>query len=50
MMYEAKVTRDNVAVAGRGMMGNAETTTRSGSGSRREVSGMFLERDSIPRN
>ncbi|WP_433984034.1 hypothetical protein RBB78_01645 [Tunturiibacter empetritectus] len=48
MMYEAKKTRDNVAVAGKGMIGRAETAKPVGS--RREVSGMFLERDSIPRN
>jgi diguanylate cyclase (GGDEF)-like protein len=49
MMYEAKVTRDNVAVAGKGMMERPETT-RSIDGSRRAVSEMFLERDSVPRN
>jgi len=49
MMYEAKVTRDNVAVAGKGMMGRAEAT-RSIDGSRRAVSEMFLERDSVPRS
>jgi diguanylate cyclase (GGDEF)-like protein len=48
MMYEAKLTRDNVAVAGKGMIGRPGPAT-SLSGSRREVSGMFLERDSIPR-
>src|SRR5580698_1891533 len=49
MMYEAKVTRDNVAVAGKGMVGRTDAT-RSIDGSRRTVSEMFLERDSVPRS
>ncbi len=48
MMYEAKVTRDNVAVAGRGMMERSDVA-RSAAGARQAVSGMFLERDSVPR-
>ena len=48
MMYEAKVTRDNVAVAGRGLVGKA-AIAGSGSGSRQAVSGLFIERDSVPR-
>jgi diguanylate cyclase (GGDEF)-like protein len=46
MMYEAKVTRDNVAVAGKGMVGSAQTSGRV-AGSRQSVSGMFLERDPL---
>ena len=48
MMYEAKVTRDNVAVAGKGLMGHA---VKSGvdSGSRRAVSEMLVGRGSVPR-
>jgi predicted signal transduction protein with EAL and GGDEF domain len=41
MMYEAKVTRDNIAVAGKGLVGSA---TRSSS-SRRAVSDMLVEHD-----
>jgi diguanylate cyclase (GGDEF)-like protein len=49
MMYEAKVTRDNVAVAGKGLVG-ARAAIASGSGSRQTVSGLFVERDSMPRS
>jgi diguanylate cyclase (GGDEF)-like protein len=49
MMYEAKLTRDNVAVAGRGTVGRAEQA-RPVSGSRQAVSGLFIERDTVPRN
>jgi hypothetical protein len=49
MMYEAKLTRDNVAVAGKGMIGRSEVAGSAGA-SRQAVSGMFLERDSLPRN
>jgi diguanylate cyclase (GGDEF)-like protein len=50
MMYEAKVTRDNVAVAGKGLVGRATAAAVApGSGSRQAVSGLFLERDSLPR-
>jgi diguanylate cyclase (GGDEF)-like protein len=48
MMYEAKVTRDNVAVAGKGLVGRAAITA-SGSGSRQAVAGMFIKRDGSPR-
>ena len=44
MMYEAKVTRDNIAVAGKGIVGLAEVPGAVG-GSRQAVSGLFLERD-----
>jgi diguanylate cyclase (GGDEF)-like protein len=49
MMYEAKVTRDNVAVAGKGLVGRAAITA-SGSGSRQAVAGMFIKRDGLPRD
>jgi len=49
MMYEAKLTRDNVAVAGRGSVGRIEPPTLA-SGSRQAVSGLFIERDAVPRN
>jgi diguanylate cyclase (GGDEF)-like protein len=48
MMYEAKVTRDNVAVAGKGLVAKAAAGA-PGSGSRQAVSGLFIERDSLPR-
>ena len=48
MMYEAKVTRDNVAVMGKGLVEKAAIPV-PGSGSRQAVSGLFLERDSLPR-
>jgi diguanylate cyclase (GGDEF)-like protein len=48
MMYEAKVTRDNVAVAGKGLVGRAAITA-SGSGSRQAVAGMFIKRDGSSR-
>jgi hypothetical protein len=48
MMYEAKVTRDNVAVAGKGLMGRAAKGTPD-SGSRQAIAELFLERDSLPR-
>jgi diguanylate cyclase (GGDEF)-like protein len=48
MMYEAKVTRDNVAVAGKGLVARA-AAGGAGSGSRQAVSGLFIERDSLPR-
>ena len=49
MMYEAKKTRDNVAVAGKGTMeweGMVDKTPSS----RRAVAEMFVERDQLPRN
>jgi diguanylate cyclase (GGDEF)-like protein len=49
MMYEAKVTRDNVAVAGKGLVGRAAITA-SGSGSRQAVAGLFVKRDESPRD
>jgi GGDEF domain-containing protein len=48
MMYDAKVTRDNVAVAGKGLVGRAGVAA-PGSGPRQAVSGLFIERDSLPR-
>jgi predicted signal transduction protein with EAL and GGDEF domain len=47
MMYEAKVTRDSVAVAGKGKV-NRSAVAASDSGSRQAVAGLFLERDSSP--
>ena len=47
MMYEAKVTRDSVAVSGRGTVSKAAKNAVD-SGPRQAV-GMFLERDSLPR-
>jgi diguanylate cyclase (GGDEF)-like protein len=49
MMYEAKKTRDNVAVAGKGMIDFAGIVDKSPS-SRRAVSELFIERDHLPRN
>jgi diguanylate cyclase (GGDEF)-like protein len=49
MMYEAKKTRNNVAVAGKGTMeweGMVDKTPSS----RRAVAEMFLEREQLPRN
>jgi diguanylate cyclase (GGDEF)-like protein len=48
MMYEAKVTRDNVAVAGKGTMDRADAAGKFAS-SRQAVSGLFLERDPLIR-
>ena len=48
MMYEAKVTRDNIAVAGKGLVARAGKSSVD-SGSRQSVGGLFLERDSLPR-
>lgn len=44
MMYEAKVTRDNVAVAGKGMVGLPPIPGQTVV-SRQSVSGLFIERD-----
>jgi diguanylate cyclase (GGDEF)-like protein len=49
MMYEAKKTRNNVAVAGKGTMEWGEMAEKT-SGSRRAVSEMFVEHDHLPRN
>jgi diguanylate cyclase (GGDEF)-like protein len=49
MMYEAKVTRDNVAIAGKGLIERAAALAAPGSGSRQAVSGLFIERDGVPR-
>jgi GGDEF domain-containing protein len=43
MMYEAKVTRDSVAVSGRGTVSKAAKNAAD-SGPRQAVAGMFLER------
>ena len=48
MMYEAKKTRDNIAVAGRGMIEWVENDGKAVR-SRREVSEMVLEQGALPR-
>ncbi|MCU1249336.1 MAG: diguanylate cyclase with sensor [Edaphobacter sp.] len=48
MMYEAKITRDSVAVSGRGTV-SMSAKNASDSGSRQAIAGLFLERDSLPR-
>jgi diguanylate cyclase (GGDEF)-like protein len=48
MMYEAKVTRDSVAVSGKGTVSQLAKSA-SDSGPRQAVAGLFLERDSLPR-
>jgi hypothetical protein len=48
MMNEAKVTRDSVAVSGKGTVSKSAKTA-SDSGPRQAVAGLFLERDSLPR-
>jgi len=46
-MYEAKVTRDNIAVAGKGVV---DRSAKPGSvSSRQAVAGMFVERDPMLR-
>jgi diguanylate cyclase (GGDEF)-like protein len=49
MMYEAKKTRNNVAVAGKGTL-DWEEMAENTSSSRRAVSEMFVERGQLPRN
>ena len=49
MMYEAKKTRNNVAVAGKGTMEWEEMAEKTSS-SRRAVSEMYIERGQLPRN
>jgi diguanylate cyclase (GGDEF)-like protein len=48
MMYEAKITRDSVAVSGKGTVSKSAKTAAD-SGPRQAVAGLFLERDSLPR-
>jgi diguanylate cyclase (GGDEF)-like protein len=48
MMYEAKITRDSVAVSGKGTVSKSAKSA-SDSGPRQTVAGLFLERDSLPR-
>jgi diguanylate cyclase (GGDEF)-like protein len=48
MMYEAKITRDSVAVSGKGTVSKSAKSA-SDSGPRQAVAGLFLERDSLPR-
>jgi diguanylate cyclase (GGDEF)-like protein len=48
MMYEAKVTRDTVAVAGKGTV-SKEAKSASESGPRQALAGLFIERDGVPR-
>jgi diguanylate cyclase (GGDEF)-like protein len=43
MMYEAKVTRDSVSIAGKGMVGKAAIAA-SDSGPRQAIAGMLVER------
>src|SRR6202522_3246837 len=45
MMYEAKVTRDSVSIAGKGLVGNA-VKSAADSGSRRAISEMLVGRSS----
>ena len=45
MMYEAKTTRDNIAVAGKGLLLERERITSGGRGSRQAVGGLYIERD-----
>lgn len=47
MMYEAKKTRDNIAIAGKGMMDRAEMAAKNDS-SRRAVGEFLVERAMIP--
>jgi diguanylate cyclase (GGDEF)-like protein len=49
MMYEAKTTRDNVAVAGKGLMVDRARIATVGRGARQAVSGLFIERDPLAR-
>jgi diguanylate cyclase (GGDEF)-like protein len=48
MMYEAKITRDSVAVSGKGTVSKSAKIS-SDSGPRQAVAGLFLEHDSLPR-
>jgi hypothetical protein len=48
MMYEAKITRDSVAVSGKGTVSKVAKSA-SDSGPRQAVPGLFAERDSLPR-
>jgi diguanylate cyclase (GGDEF)-like protein len=48
MMYEAKITRDSVAVSGKGTVSKSAKNAAD-SGPRQAVAGLFLERDSLPR-
>jgi diguanylate cyclase (GGDEF)-like protein len=48
MMYEAKVTRDSVAVSGKGTVSESAKSA-SDNGPRQAVAGPFLERDALPR-
>jgi diguanylate cyclase (GGDEF)-like protein len=48
MMYEAKITRDSVAVSGKGTVSKSAKSA-SDSGPRQATAGLFLERDSLPR-
>jgi len=45
MMYEAKTTRDNIAVAGKGLLLERTRITSGGRGSRQAVGGLYVERD-----
>jgi diguanylate cyclase (GGDEF)-like protein len=48
MMYEAKVTRDSVAISGKGTVSKSAKSA-SDSGPRQAVAGLFLERDPMTR-
>ena len=48
MMYEAKVTRDSVSVAGKGVAGRS-AVAQSDSGPRKDAVELFLERDPLTR-
>jgi diguanylate cyclase (GGDEF)-like protein len=48
MMYEAKITRDSVAVSGKGTVSKSAKSAAD-SGPRQAVAGLFLERDGVPR-
>jgi diguanylate cyclase (GGDEF)-like protein len=48
MMYEAKVTRDSVVIAGKGMAGKAAIAAVD-SGPRQAIAGMFAGREGVPR-
>ena len=49
MMYEAKTTRDNVAVAGRGLLLERTRIAAATSGTRQAVGGLYIEREPLPR-
>jgi diguanylate cyclase (GGDEF)-like protein len=48
MMYEAKITRDSVAVSGKGTVSRSAKIAAD-NGPRQAIAGLFIERDSLPR-